>query len=548
MQPSPIKVEPKATPSLEEGDVEHFSVGAFQRAITENDLEIAVKELNKCHGKADELARVYNGIGSDADVNQTPLFHILHPNVRRGETSDAKKLLEHPSMRKVVLMKWKNFGLANYMEQLLLYLLLLMTMTLSVIMDRNVVSPKYALQLLIWLNIATAIGVTLVMLHLFRYTKRYLWAVMTAAVLGGALAFLNLFMGLLQRSIPWLYFVWANNLVLGAMGVYFLRFELHEMFAEVASHNRRSGLDTPWLLSHPAIDRALYYCIYCPIAIVMQFVSMLLGANEAKYFDSHFNKVQLPTFMLLLVYVLHECFTPDSDHFRLVVGTILTLLLWVLGLQYLEVHATAGYLIPMMRNMLGDVFNFLALYLPFQCAYACAYYALFQGSAEAHMYDSVVKSSVTTYLVMLGEIDLEPFETLEDTTQYVVGYVLLLSHATIVIVMLLNVLIAMMAKTVDGGLDMAKLEALVSFAECVLRSEMTQGLRVVSAHDDSEAAMLLQEESSEMASDEPDFSLDGPSAAESLTDLKNDMAVMQAKMDQMLAMMHTMQARQTTYR
>ncbi|OQR82509.1 hypothetical protein ACHHYP_15914 [Achlya hypogyna] len=533
---SPPSFIVKEAESLEEPS-DHFSVGAFNRAVGENDLVLAVKELDKCKDDPNELARVYNGLGADGSVNQTPLFHILEPNLLVGQSSDAaKKLLEHPYVRKVVMMKWKNFGLRNYIEQLLLYCLLLMTMTLSVTMDPDRPAPKFRLQLLLWLNVFTAVSSALVMLHFFRYTKRFLWALGTSVVLGGTLSLLNLFMGLLQDNVPWCAFVWANNILLGFTGFYFLRFELHEMFAEVAPHNRRSGLETAWLIEHPGVDLALYYCVYCPVAIVGQFIVMLVGRNQAKYFESHFNKVQLPTFALLVVYVLHEFFAPGSYHFRLVVGTILTLLLWVLGLQYLEVHRTAGYLIPMMRNMLGDVLNFLALYLPFQFAYACAYYALFQQEV-APTYNTIEHAFVTTFLVMFGQIDLDPFEQLDDSTQYVLGYVLLLSHATIVIVMLLNVLIAMMAKTVDGGLDQAKLEALVSFAECVLRSEKTQGLRPIDTLGVTEESKLLLDECREVE-DGATFSLDGPTAKESLDDLKKDMADMRRVVDEMRQLLH----------
>ncbi|EQC26883.1 hypothetical protein SDRG_15306 [Saprolegnia diclina VS20] len=88
-------------------------------------------------------------------------------------------------------------------------------------------------------------------------------------------------------------------------------------------------------------------------------------------------------------------------------------------------------------------------------------------------YETVPKSFLTTYLVTFGQINMEPFDQLATTSASILGYLLLVSHATIVIVMLLNVLIAMMDKTMGAYMDEAKVEATVTFAECVLRMEKT---------------------------------------------------------------------------
>lgn len=292
---------------------------------------------------------------------------------------------------------------------------------------------------------------------------------------------------------------------------------------------------------------------------------MAFGFKCANYFDTAFNKLQIPTFIGVLVYVVHEFAWPYEPSVQLYFGITLSFLLWVLSLQYLEVHSTAGYLIPMMRGMAADLSRFLAFYWPFQCAYTCAYFLLFQALDEP-TYNTVGHAFVTTFLVMLGQINLDAFENLTDGS-YVLGYVLLLSHATLTIVMLLNVLVAMMTKTVDGGLDQAKLEALVSFAECVLRSEKTIGLVPITyeppvAKEDAKAKGIQTEdgevdqcdeasdedEQEEVEEDDEEFVLhevsmeDRLEALEEKLTLSNNMnAETQATLAQVLALVQELQ-------
>ncbi|OQR87702.1 hypothetical protein THRCLA_10437 [Thraustotheca clavata] len=134
-----------------------------------------------------------------------------------------------------------------------------------------------------------------------------------------------------------------------------------------------------------------------------------------------------------------------------------------------------------MTLLVNDVYRFLIFYAPFQFAYAFAYYLLFQDclkqeSCDASAFDSISQSFITTYLVMLQQFDTGSFDQLQGA-QYVVGYILLLSHTTLVMVMLLNVLVAMLSKSVEDILERAKQEALCSFAECVLRCEKTIGIQ-----------------------------------------------------------------------
>ncbi|KDO22391.1 hypothetical protein SPRG_11343 [Saprolegnia parasitica CBS 223.65] len=468
-----------------ETDSPHFSLAAYERAVeTRSDLSIAVRELDKCVNNPTELARVYNGNG--VDVNRTALFVTLQSSSQQGSTDTAtKKLLEHSVMREVIALKWQRFGLRMYMEQLLMYCLLLLSMTVAVSMRPGV--DAYPTQLQAWLYVGIPLLIALSASPWFTYERRASWRAATAGIICIALAVM-LSMRESLHVLHWTLFTNFNTVVVGLTGLYFLRFELNEMFGEVAEHNRL--FDCGFHSLSPRSQKVLYYVIFCPFSVVYQFAVLLVGGDTAKYFDSFFNCVQLPTFSSVLVFAVYELVGDIDPTLRLYGGMVLNMLLWILGLQYLEVHGTAGYLIPMMRGLLRDVFRFLAFYWPFQCAYACGYFLLFQDTDE-ETYNTLWRAFVTTFLVMLGQIELDPFENLPDTSSYVLGYTLLLSHATIVMVMLLNVLIAIMTKTVDGGLELAKLEALVSFAECVLRSEKTAGLTPIAADGPGDHMALL---------------------------------------------------------
>ncbi|OQR82519.1 hypothetical protein ACHHYP_15913 [Achlya hypogyna] len=458
-----------------------FDLVAFEKAITGKKIKLAAAEheLDKALDDDDELRWVY-GVPGETGLNETPLFLILQSPQYKNRDA-AKQLLEHPVMRKVVMLKWKIFGLRMYMEQALMYCLLLMTLTLSVSMDAtDAPTDSFPTQLAVWLSIGTALALTLLStFFFFAYERRACWAVGTGGVVGATLLGLHQLTPALAAATSWPWFVFANNVVLAAVALYFLRFELNEMFGELSESHREWDCGVENL--DYRVKKALYYLVFAPFMVIAQFVLMVAGHVEANYYQSDFNKVQLPTFVTLVVYAITELVAPMPDASRLYVGVSLTFLMWALSVQYLEVHGTAGYLIPMMKRMLHDVYRFLAFYLPFQCAYGFAYYLLFQGYDEP-TYATISHAFVTTFLVMLGQINLDPFENLPTTGEYVLGYALLLTHATLVIVMLLNVLVAMMTKSVDGGMEKAKREALVSFAECVLRSEKTTGLMVLPRH------------------------------------------------------------------
>ena len=158
----------------------------------------------------------------------------------------------------------------------------------------------------------------------------------------------------------------------------------------------------------------------------------LQGYGLRKYMSNAVNAVQIMVFLLImLVYVPCQLgFIPESvvvREYQLCMSGTICLALWILSLQYLEVHPTAGYLLPMMHGLLLDSVRFSILYGVFQGLHSifhsylmstlvgltCAYYILLQGSDG---YESVLHTFITVYFVLFGQIQTGPIDV---RTQYI---------------------------------------------------------------------------------------------------------------------------------
>ncbi|OQR87250.1 hypothetical protein THRCLA_10483 [Thraustotheca clavata] len=465
--------------------------------------------------------------GTD-NVNTSVLFQILH------DPNPKNPLLEHKAIKYIVNFKWEIFGFQMYIQQLLIYTLLLMSLTLAVSMDLSKDSKgPFLTQFYMWLNAGTAILIALIGTYFLKYKEMVKWSQITVLLIAITLCLLNYFATSILNHVNWLAFAIVNSVVLFLTSLFFLKFEVDEMYAQTDSEYRVfiDSENMPHLL-----NRILFYIFSAPFEILLQFLYMLLGRNKAVYFQSNFNRIQLPTFVVLVFFAGAELIYPITSDYRSIIGILLCFILWALSIQYLEVHATAGYLIPMMTSLVIDIYRFLAFYLPFQCAYAVAYYLLFQHCDDpeaAKPYNTISQSFITTYLVMLQQFDTGAFDALSGA-QYLVGYFLLLSHTTLVMVMLLNVLVAMLTNSVEDGLDKAKREAFRSFAECVLRSEKTEDRLVINFDETTPLLSAEVEEDDEKAtiesvSDElKDFregvAVEMTALKTEVADLKNDVA------------------------
>ncbi|OQR87593.1 hypothetical protein ACHHYP_08509 [Achlya hypogyna] len=434
-------------------DAEYFEAALFNA----NDITVAARELDKCHQHPANMLLVYNGDqGEASEITKTPLYWVLH-----DAKYDATRLLEHPVLHDVVMRKWELFGNRMFIEHVAMYTLFLMTMTLSATMHAND-AIAYPVQLQVWVYLGATLGYTVLLSRTSPgYENRHCWYFIGCLLFLTSVLLFNHYMDRLLASVNWTAFVHTNNLLLGVLALYFLAFEVNEYCSLVL------GQGTILLRHVPAAD-----------CIRLLLIPFGFHANDA-YYQSEFNTFQAPTYITVLVYVVAQLTDAFSDTVHLYLSVLLTFMLWVLGLQLLEVHPTVGYVVPMMRSVASDVLRFFAFAAPFLFAYTFAYFVLFQTLEDKDNkgYSSIARAFKTTYLVMLGQFDLDPFDELPAPYRYFLGYALLLSQGTVVIVMLLNVLIAMMSKTVDDGLQKAKTDQLTAFASCVLRCEKIRGLQ-----------------------------------------------------------------------
>ncbi|EQC38827.1 hypothetical protein SDRG_03785 [Saprolegnia diclina VS20] len=405
-------------------------------------------------------------------VTKSLLFRLLHDDTssnmswfhREAIQAEKKKLLQHPVMRVIVLLKWRTFGFRMYCEHLFMYWLLLFTMILSLSMGLGVVPESTYHELLIgWLTTCSFLIIVAFATRFVAWETKLICACAAIAVLGCTMGVLQYAYEPLRKRLSWEMFGRINNLLVGLSALYFCAIELRELAADVDNEDLRKEMGLlKWHGVH--IPRHMCFAVW----------DVLRGHKPTPYLESYWNRIQLPTFFFVLVYVFCEFTAPFSDSMRVYAGIPAVLLLWIMGLQYLEVFGSIAYLLPMMRRMIADGYSFLVFYWSIQCGYTCAYYLLFksQGENDAFApYNSLPESFITAYLVTFTQINLEPFQALTSPAAYVLGYTLLLTHATIVIVMLLNALIAIMNKTMGAYVEEAKLEATVTFSECVLRME-----------------------------------------------------------------------------
>ncbi|KAH9110624.1 hypothetical protein LEN26_013687 [Aphanomyces euteiches] len=160
------------------------------------------------------------------------------------------------------------------------------------------------------------------------------------------------------------------------------------------------------------------------------------------------------------------------------IGSFISIMLWVLTFQFLEVVPSASYLLPMMSNLLNDVWNFFILFGVFQMGLTITFYQLFRKTGD-DSFGTITQSFITTYFVAFGELPLDSLNSYKDKdgnankNEFLsaCAVVLMMFHAAVVVILLLNVLLAMMNKTVDSGFEKAKTESLASYAKCILRLE-----------------------------------------------------------------------------
>ncbi|KDO31149.1 hypothetical protein SPRG_19625 [Saprolegnia parasitica CBS 223.65] len=404
-------------------------------------------------------------------VRSSALYSVL--NMKTDDEDliyEAKtECLEHVVMRRVLQIKWELVAQRKYLENLIMYGLLLLTMTISSILfdkdsikaEKTIVNPvdlclvvgvvavvfaATAFVMVQWLRPralwrlarfmydgSLAFEPTLAIPDLPSYketAKKRLFA-MTLVLTGGfsMLALATVLVLDLKSFFPFF-----NNCVLAASSLYFILTEAQEFKA--------SGV---------AYFGDLTNCaqLFVYLTIVAFYVPMKLGI---------FGAMALPI--------------------PIGFGGFLTIFLWLLSIQFLEVVPTASYLLPMISNLMGDIWNFFILLAVFQVGITITYYQIFTGRDD-DAFGSLAQSFYTTYFILFGNLptdSLGSFTSFEKSGEhflYLFTVFLMMFHAAAVAIILMNLLMASMNKTVDGGLERAHTEALASYAQAILRLELS---------------------------------------------------------------------------
>ncbi|KAF0687445.1 Aste57867_20809 [Aphanomyces stellatus] len=416
-----------------------------------------------------ELDKVY---GQNPSLRKSALYMLLHVADPDAHFPIKQLCLDHPTMRRVLQIKWELFGKRLYIQHVLMYLLLVTCMTVSATVTKNDLGKPEATNSIFLFSVVNFAVVCVALVvgwftaHLLQ--PAYLWriaryildrkwtafdptAAVTATVRHRAQWYLLATSILVTIGIcgPLVWYLsthvtnaWyhhfntSNVVLLACTGLYFVGVELKEIFDD--SSNNRSVRQ------------------WCQLAIygimLAVYVPMELGAF-AMQSDETFK-------------ALHVC-----------LGTFLSLALWALSLQFLQVHPTAGALLPMLSGLLTDVWNFILLYGVLQWGLACAYMHILKSPttySEAG-YETWFRSFTFAYLVLVGQVRVQDEFDQSNAVIYAYGRFLAMVQVALSAILLLNMLVAMMNKRVLDGLQVAKVEALASYAAFILRLETALG-------------------------------------------------------------------------
>ncbi|KDO31143.1 hypothetical protein SPRG_04281 [Saprolegnia parasitica CBS 223.65] len=460
-----------------------FRTDGFAKALTCN-ATLGQVFLNDCvrvdrhEVSFTKLEAVYG-----ARANQSALHAIVNLDLPNAElTFMAKKAcLEHVAFRRLLQIKWELFAQRKYIEQLLMHLLLLFTNTTSSLLIDNVddaKAPSFAYRWYVFYGgIAAVVFVAVGCVVVQALRPRLFWR-LARCLYDGSLV--------LDASVKIPDLAGKKKLVrrlLVAVTITVTLAVITPMYILATRHKKT--LPTWFAPSNNLVlwATALYFAIN-------EAREMRVGYR--KYLSSHTNKVQLVIYLLILIVMVPMKFNylPSPFALEVMVGGLISLALWVLSLQFLEVVHSASFLLPMMADLFGDIWNFFIVFNVFQLGLTITFYQLFskhEFDPEHHEFFTLQSSFITTFFVAFGQAPTSALEAFSDAEKvlYTCAAVLMMLHSAVVVIILLNTLIAMMNKTVDGGLEKAKTQALISYAQCILRIEEARGL------DENETFNLL---------------------------------------------------------
>ncbi|KAG9414537.1 hypothetical protein AC1031_007944 [Aphanomyces cochlioides] len=396
------------------------------------------------------------------------LYGILNLKESAGseiQTEAKQECLDHALMHRVLAIKWELFAQRKYLEQLFMNILLLVLITVSSIIHGDELAKKTP-------------------------------SVFELTTILGTFTFFFAIVGFITTQFLHPRALWR----------------LARFFYE-GSFKFDPSYDIPGLKLQKQLAKrrlaliALFFTVLLTtVALFLirlfkldssyhDFISIVLGVTalyflwqemkemtDEDYFNSIFNIGQLFIYLTIFFVVvpINLGIYSAPEEIRSGIGAFVTITLWILSVQYLEVLPSVSFMLPMMANMMNDVKNFFIFFGIFQIGLTVSFYQLFRKSGDGS-FISLPQSFITTYFVAFGNLPTDSLGSLvpEGGTMnpyqeflYTVAVIMMMFQAAVVVIMLLNVLMAMMNNAVSGGLESAKTEALTKYAQCILRLEL----------------------------------------------------------------------------
>ncbi|CAK4621694.1 unnamed protein product, partial [Aphanomyces euteiches] len=455
-----------------------FNASLFRRAINLHP-EMGVLFFNEClvierHTIGfQNLDAVYG-----SDVIQSALYHALNPQNIEMQARINKSILSHLVMRRILELKRELFGQRIYLEQFFLYVLLATSMTISTMSifgtsDSGKTKGLGKLLLVNWvLALATAVS-GCIMIQFLR--PAWLWSIARYCFDGKWSAYdptVSLPEVYKSRARQCIFLSAVGLMVVLSVAVYTLLYCVGVDLAPSFGPNLLGPqFGVKEFMGGAGSVRQAWRTLWGPQR-ARDRNQIVLGFKN--YFGSIVNIWQLSVYLIILVVYTPCCILYMRNHMHdvymavLLVGTLITLSLWLLLVQFLEIHPTAGFLLPMLPSLLTDVSNFALLYAAVQWGFSVAFYVL--QSSDNKTFRTIFTE---VYFVMFGSSLHFQDKASESEVLDTYRTVLTMVHAAVVVVLLLNLLIAMMNTTLGQGLERAKTEAIASYAQCILRMEMS---------------------------------------------------------------------------
>ncbi|KAF0713135.1 Aste57867_4499 [Aphanomyces stellatus] len=437
-----------------------FEQNGFSKAIN-CDPELARTFLDDCVNMTrhdvgfSALTSVYG-----KTARNSVLYGILNLKGDDDElqTKANEECLDHVVMSRIMAIKWELFGQQKYLEQLVMNILLLFSLTISSLMAGH---PPSGITFPMILGVFSTVLAVVGFLTVQFLQPKMLWRLARFMYEGSMVFSPYLYIPHLKQhkqkaktrlaQIALILTVLLTGLILSLIAM----FGLEKSF--------------PFVINVVLGVTALYF--------LWNETKELITGGVSEYVESSINLAQTATYLTIFFVIVPAALGIFIIPPKIMVGIsgVATIVLWILSVQFLEVVPSASYMLPMMGNMLKDVKNFFIFFGVFQIGLTVSFYQLFGGNDDP-AFDTFVHSFVTTYFVAFGNLPTDSLGSITgpyEDFQYYVGVGMIMFQAAVVVILLLNVLLAMMNKTVDGGLEAAITEALAKYANCIMRLELS---------------------------------------------------------------------------